>query len=89
VLWGQSKNLFAPVCASAAFKKDEIGKRDERFIEVNNAPQLEVMQPLWSGYSGVVGLPSVVGPMDRIGHLPMGYQAICWSRKRLHYTGVH
>jgi len=68
--------IIAPVCASAAFKKDEIGPRYERYIEVNNAPQLEVLQLFWSGYSGVVGLPSVVGPMDLIGHLPVGYQAI-------------
>ncbi len=68
--------ILAPVCASAAFIKDEVGPRYTRYIEVNGAPQLEVMQLFWSGYSGVVGLPSVVGPMDKIGHLPVGYQAI-------------
>lgn len=68
--------ILAPVCASAAFVKDEVGHRYQRYIEVNGAPQLEVMQLFWSGYSGVVGLPSVVGPMDMLGHLPVGYQAI-------------
>ena len=34
------------------------------------------MQLFWSGYSGVVGLPSTVGPMDQVDGLPVGYQAI-------------
>jgi len=73
--------IISPVCASAAFEKDEVGPRYERYIEVNNAPQLEVLQLFWSGYSGVAGLPSVVGPMDKTGHLPVGYQAIAGHGK--------
>ena len=68
--------ILAPVCAGPAFLKDEVGSRQFRRIEVNGAPQLEPLQLFWSGYSGVVGLPSVVGPMDLIGGLPVGYQAI-------------
>ena len=68
--------ILAPVCASAAFTKNEEGARYTRYIEINGKPQLEVMQLFWSGYSGVVGLPSTVGPMDQVGGLPVGYQAI-------------
>lgn len=68
--------ILSPVCSGAAFPKDETGKRSFRRIEVNGAQQLENRQLFWSGYSGVVGLPSVVGPMDQVGGLPVGYQAI-------------
>lgn len=68
--------IIAPVCVSAAFPKDEAGHRAFRRIPVNGKPQLEMKQLFWSGYSGVVGLPSVVGPMDQVGGLPVGYQAI-------------
>ena len=68
--------ILAPVCAGPAFLRDEAGMRQKRYIEVNGAPQLEPLQLFWSGYSGVVGLPSVVGPMDQINGLPVGYQAI-------------
>lgn len=68
--------ILAPVCASAAFLKNEEGARYTRYIDVGDKRQLEVMQLFWSGYSGVVGLPSVVGPMDNIDGLPVGYQAI-------------
>jgi amidase len=68
--------ILAPVCAGPAFLRDEVGMRQKRYIEVNGAPQLEPLQLFWSGYSGVVGLPSVVGPMDQINGLPVGYQAI-------------
>lgn len=68
--------ILAPVCAGPAFIKNEEGSRQFRYIEVNGAPQLEPLQLFWSGYSGVVGLPSVVGPMDQIGGLPVGCQAI-------------
>ena len=33
-------------------------------------------QTFWSGYSGVAGLPSVVGPIGQIDGLPVGYQGI-------------
>lgn len=68
--------ILAPVCAGPAFLRDEVGMRQKRYIEINGAPQLEPLQLFWSGYSGVVGLPSVVGPMDQINGLPVGYQAI-------------
>ena len=68
--------LITPVASSAAFVKDEVVPRYKRRIQVNGAGQLEPLELFWSGYSGVVGLPSVVGPMGRVGHLPVGYQAI-------------
>ena len=68
--------ILAPVCASAAFLKNEGGARYTRYIDVGGKSQLEVFQLFWSGYSGVVGLPSTVGPMDTIDGLPVGYQAI-------------
>ena len=33
-------------------------------------------QLFWAGYSGVVGLPSLVGPCHQVTDLPVGYQAI-------------
>lgn len=68
--------ILAPVASGAAFLKDEEGQRAFRRIPVNNVQQLENTELFWSGYSGVVGLPSSVGPMARIGGLPVGYQAI-------------
>lgn len=68
--------LIVPVCASAAFPHDHAGERHTRYIPVNGKPQPEMLQLFWSGYSGVVGLPSVVGPAGFVGKLPVGYQAI-------------
>ena len=68
--------LLSPVASSAAFLKDEEVPRYKRRIRVNGGEQLEPLQLFWSGYSGVVGLPSAVGPMGWVGHLPVGYQAI-------------
>ncbi|MFZ1814393.1 MAG: amidase [Rhizobiaceae bacterium] len=68
--------LIAPVCASAAFPHDQVGKRHQRMITVNGKPQIEMLQLFWSGYSGVVGLPSAVGPAGFVNGLPVGYQAI-------------
>lgn len=68
--------LLAPACASAAFPHDQSGARIERFITVNSGPQPEMLQLFWSGYSGVIGLPSVVGPAGFVDGLPVGYQAI-------------
>ena len=68
--------ILSPVCCTPAFPKNEEGPRFTRWIEVNGKQQLEMRQLFWSGYSGVVGLPSVVGPMDQINGLPVGYQAI-------------
>ncbi|MEJ6707554.1 MAG: amidase family protein [Amylibacter sp.] len=68
--------LLTPVCASAAFRHNHNGQRYERELTINEAQQPEMQQLFWSGYSGVVGLPSTVGPMDFVGRLPVGYQAI-------------
>ena len=68
--------IIAPVAAGAAFVKNEEGERPFRRIPVNNTEQVENMQLFWSGYSGVVGIPSAVGPMSQIDGLPVGYQAI-------------
>lgn len=68
--------ILTPVCAGPAFPKNEQGMRFTRYIDINGAPQLEMLQLFWSGYSGVIGLPSVVGPIGMVGHLPVGYQAI-------------
>jgi amidase len=69
--------LIAPAAAGPAFPKDEAGLRGHRRIQINNHDQPEMQQLFWSGYSGVVGIPSVVGPMDQLGGLPVGYQGIC------------
>ncbi|MEM9580939.1 MAG: amidase family protein, partial [Pseudomonadota bacterium] len=69
--------ILCPVASSAAFVKDEAGLRSFRRFPVNGVDQLENTQLFWSGYSGVTGIPSVVGPMAQIGGLPVGYQAIC------------
>lgn len=68
--------LLAPVCAGPAFLRNETPPRFSRRIDINGKQVLETEQLFWSGYSGVVGIPSAVGPMDRIGGLPVGYQAI-------------
>ncbi len=68
--------LLAPVCASQAFPHDQKGMRLARQIEVNGRQQPEILQLFWSGYSGVVGVPSSVGPMGQVNGLPVGYQAI-------------
>ena len=37
-------------------------------------------QTFWAGYSGVVGLPSVVGPIGQVNGLPVGYQELGHGR---------
>ena len=68
--------LLCPVCASTAFPADKLLNKYERFIPLNGEPVAEVRQLFWAGYSGVIGLPSTVGPMGLVDGLPMGYQAI-------------
>ncbi|MGB0849429.1 MAG: amidase [Thiolinea sp.] len=68
--------LLCPVCAGPAFPIDEEGGRYERFIIVNGESVAEIRQMFWAGYSGVVGLPSTVGPAGQVAGLPVGYQAI-------------
>ncbi|MGB9369685.1 MAG: amidase [Xanthobacteraceae bacterium] len=71
--------LLCPVAASAAFPHDHSheGKRWRRRIPVNGKQASPTDQLFWAGYSGLVYLPSTVGPtgLTRSG-LPVGYQAI-------------
>lgn len=68
--------LLAPATAGPAFLHDQKGERWQRRLTINGKDVAETDQLFWSGYSGVVHLPSAVGPMDNIGGLPVGYQAI-------------
>ncbi|HRK18248.1 MAG TPA: amidase [Hyphomicrobiaceae bacterium] len=69
--------LICPAASSAAWPHDQTGERWQRKIEVNGAPQATTDQLFWAGYSGVVYLPSVVGPAGITARgLPVGYQAI-------------
>jgi len=71
--------LLCPVAASAAFPHDHEheGKRWRRRITVNNKRVSPTDQLFWAGYSGLVYLPSTVGPAGITpSGLPTGYQAI-------------
>ena len=71
--------LLCPVAASAAFPHDHSheGKRWRRRITVNNERVSATDQLFWAGYSGVLYLPSTVGPAGITrSRLPVGYQAI-------------
>ncbi len=69
--------LLCPAAASAAFPHDQQGERWQRTITVNNKQVPTTDQLFWAGYSGVVWLPSTVGPAGlTTGGLPVGYQAI-------------
>jgi amidase len=71
--------LLCPVAASAAFPHDHEneGKRWRRRITVNNKRVAPTDQLFWAGYSGLVYLPSTVGPAGITpSRLPTGYQAI-------------
>lgn len=72
--------LLCPAASSAAFPHDQSGERWQRTITVNNKAVATTDQLFWAGYSGVVYLPSTVGPagLTRAG-LPVGYQAIAAS----------
>jgi amidase len=72
--------VLCPAAASAAWPHDQIGERWQRQITVDNKRVPTTDQLLWAGYSGVVYLPSTVGPagLTRAG-LPVGYQAIAAS----------
>ena len=65
--------LLCPVAASAAFPHDHTheGKRWKRRITVNNNRVSPTDQLFWAGYSGLVFLPSTVGPsgITPSGHL--------------------
>lgn len=74
--------LLCPAAASAAWPHDQAGERYDRRIEVNGHDVDTTDQLFWAGYSGLVYLPSTVGPAGLIaskyreGGLPVGYQAI-------------
>ncbi|MCB1739676.1 MAG: amidase [Gammaproteobacteria bacterium] len=69
--------LLCPAAASAAWPHDQSGERWQRTIEVNGHPVPTTDQLFWAGYSGVVYLPSTVGPAGMTAQgLPVGYQAI-------------
>jgi amidase len=71
--------LLCPVAASAAFPHDHEheGRRWRRRITVNNKRVSPTDQLFWAGYSGLVYLPSTVGPAGITpSGLPTGYQAI-------------
>ncbi len=69
--------LLCPAAASPAWPHDQAGERHERTIPVNDKQAPTTDQLFWAGFSGVVYLPSTVGPagMTKAG-LPVGYQAI-------------
>jgi len=72
--------LLCPVGACAATPHDHEGERWQRRITVNGREVPSTTQLFWAGYSGLVHLPSTVGPAGVIGaHLPVGYQAIAAS----------
>jgi len=76
--------LLCPVAASAAFPHDHAneGRRWRRRITVNNKRVPATDQLFWAGYSGVVLLPSTVGPAGNVpSGLPVGYQAIAGQGK--------
>lgn len=69
--------LLCPAAASAAFPHDQLGERHDRTIEVNGHRVPTTDQLFWAGFSGVVYLPSTVGPAGlQADGLPVGYQAI-------------
>ena len=68
--------LLAPATGTPAFNHDQKGPRYQRFLNINGKKYPEMAQLYWSGYSGVIGLPSVVGPIGLVRGLPVGYQAI-------------
>jgi amidase len=69
--------LLTPAAASAAWPHDQSGERHERTIIVNGHEVPTTDQLFWAGFSGVVYLPSTVGPAGILeSGLPVGYQAI-------------
>lgn len=68
--------ILTPVSSSPAIIKDETTPVIERKELINGQSTVGAQQAFWTAYSNVVGLPSVVGPIDFIGELPVGYHAI-------------
>ena len=68
--------LITPAAGTPAFEHNQNGPRYSRFLNINGINYPEMAQTFWAGYSGVVGLPSVVGPVGQVNGLPVGYQGI-------------
>jgi len=69
--------LLCPAAASAAFPHDQAGERHDRTVTVNGRGVPTTDQLFWAGFSGVVYLPSTVGPAGlQSNGRPVGYQAI-------------
>jgi amidase len=69
--------LLTPAAASAAWPHDQAGERHDRTISVNGHYVPTTDQLFWAGLSGVVYLPSTVGPAGILeSGLPVGYHAI-------------
>jgi amidase len=77
--------LLCPAAVSAAPPHDHAGERWQRKITVNGRTVPWTNNLFWTGYSGVVYLPSTVGPAGVLrSGLPVGYQAIAASgRERM------
>ena len=80
--------VLCPAAASAAWPHDQVGERWQRTIPVNNNHVPTTDQLFWAGYSGVLYLPSTVGPAGQTSAgLPVGYQAIAASGRDKWATG--
>jgi amidase len=72
--------LLCPAAVSAALPHDHSPERWRRRITVNGKSVPSTDNLFWQGYSGVVHLPSTVGPAGVLGSgLPVAYQAIAAS----------
>jgi amidase len=72
--------LLCPAACSAATPHDHSAERWQRRITVNSKSVPSTDNLFWQGYSGLVYLPSTVGPVGLLGSgLPVGYQAIAAS----------
>ena len=72
--------LLCPAAVSAAPPHDHAGERWQRKIAVNGRTVPWTNNLFWSGYPGLVYLPSTVGPAGVLeSGLPVGYQAIAAS----------
>jgi amidase len=72
--------LLCPAASSAAFPHDHSSERWQRKITVNGKDVPATDNLFWAGYSGLVYLPSTVGPAGVLrSGLPVGYQAIAAS----------
>jgi amidase len=72
--------LLCPAACSAATPHDHSPERWQRKITVNGRSVPSTDNLFWQGYSGLVYLPSTVGPAGVLGSgLPVGYQAVAAS----------